>query len=140
MKTVLVLEEDREAGEALAKVMKKNGLWVILVGSEERALKEIASGISPNLVIAGITGRDRTEFLADLRGLRPRLPVIFLSDYCDPEARLRGLRFGACALSRELNFYINVRPVRLNELEQLISFALQQNTGGRLFSAAAMAA
>lgn len=130
MKTLLLLEEDTEARKVLAKVLKKRGFGVLQAKDEPSALG-LASSKSVHMVLAGATGRDRTEFLADVREGHPNLPVVFLTDYCEPESRLRGLVYGAFSVSRRLNFYINMRPIVFHELELLIRMVLGRRQRSR---------
>ena len=129
MKRVLLLEEDREGREVLARQLKRRGFFVVQAGSTTAALASLAGSMPVDLVITGITDRDRTEFLSDLRGCRPDLPVIFLSDYCAPESRLRGALYGAFLMSRALLFFINTRPIGLHELDRMIRIILQKRYG-----------
>lgn len=124
MKNLLVVEEDREGRETLAKVLKQRGFRVVEAADEASALELIRSEVPLDIVIAGATERDRSAFLVDAHDQRPGLPVVFLTDYCWPEARLRSLLFGAFALSRRLNFYLNMRPIGFAELERLLLLIL----------------
>lgn len=119
MKHILLLEEDAEARQALSRLLKRKGFLVQQAENEVHALN-IAATRPIDIVIAGATEKDRSEFFADLRETAPLVPVVFLSDYCSPEARLRGMCFGPFSMSRSLNFYLNVRPVALLELVRLI--------------------
>ncbi len=120
MKHVLLLEEDGEGRESLARVLKKRGFAVLQTGDETSALDILSSTSLIDVVIAGASDRDRLEFLADVREQRPHLPVVFLADYCGPESKLRGIRYGAFSMSRSLNFYLNMRPIGLTELDRLL--------------------
>jgi DNA-binding response OmpR family regulator len=124
MKNVLIMEEDGEGREALASVLKKWGFHVHQAANAESALAELESDGAIDLVIAGATEQDRTIFLADVRDCCPKVPVLFLADYCNAEARLRKLLFGAFAASRKHNYYLNVRPISLYELDRLIRIIL----------------
>jgi len=128
MKRVLLLEEDGEGREVLARILKKKGLSVVQAGNTATALASLSSSMPLDLVIAGSTDADRTDFLSDLRDARPDLPVIFLADYCAPESRLRGALYGAFLMSRALHFYINTRPIGLHELVRMIGIALQHRS------------
>lgn len=130
MKSLLLLEEDAEARESLAKVLRKVGFSVVQARDEQSALDALGSTRPVDVVLAGATEQDRLEFLADLRARRPQVPVIFLTDYCSPEAKLRGLLFGAFSLSRRLNFYMNMRPIRLNELIRLLHIIPSRRCAG----------
>ncbi len=131
MKNLLLLEEDREGRESLAKVLRKRGFTVRQAEDEASALAILGASPPVDVVLAGATERDRTEFLADVREGSSQVPVIFLSDYCGPESKLRGLAFGAFTMSRSLNFYINMRPVGLHELERLIHIVIGRGHTGR---------
>ena len=120
MKRVLLLEEDGEGRESLARILKKRGFAVLQAGNESSALDALSTTALIDVVIAGASYRDRLEFLTDVREQRPDVPVVFLSDYCGPESKLRGIRYGAFSMSRSLNFYMNMRPVGLNELDRLL--------------------
>jgi DNA-binding response OmpR family regulator len=120
MERVLLLEEDSEGRESLARVLRKRGFGVLQAGDESSALGIVSSASPLDVVIAGASYQDRLEFLADVREQRPDLPLVFLADYCGPESKLRGLRYGAFSLFRRLNLYINMRPIGLNELERLL--------------------
>ena len=124
MEHVLLLEEDGEGRETLARVLSKRGFRVVPAEDQMTALSVLTSGLPISVVLAGATYRDRIDFLSDLRETRPNLPVIFLTDYCSPESRLRGMKYGAFSMSRRLNFYINMRPVELDELDRMIRIVL----------------
>lgn len=132
MKRVLLLEEDREGREVLGRILKKRGFSVVLAGNTTSALTALSNNMPFDLVIAGTTDKDRAEFLSDLRDQHPDLPVIFLTDYCAPESRLRGIVFGAFTMSRDLNFYINVRPILMSELDRIILVVLKRNQSRHL--------
>ncbi len=126
MRQVLLLEEDLEAGEVLARVLRHRGFVVTEANDQSQALA-LADTCGIDLVIAGVTSYDRLEFLADLREKKPEVPVIFLNGAHGPESILLGIRYGAFTVARNLNFYLNMRTVRMNELDRIIRIAL----GGR---------
>ena len=131
MEQVMLLEEDGEGRETLARVMRKRGFRVVTAEDQRAALSVLMSGLPISVVLAGATYRDRVDFLSDLRETRPNLPVIFLTDYCSPESRLRGIQYGAFSMSRRLNFYINMRPVELDELDRMIRIVLSKQCADR---------
>lgn len=137
MKKVLLLEEDEEGRTALAQILKTRGFTVVQAASDSSALATLWTAYPFDLLIAGATKYDRAVFLSDVREYRPHLPVVFLTDYCSPEARLRGLVFGAFGMSRRLNFYLNMRPITLPELDRLIRIALNGGATNNVFRSAA---
>ncbi len=130
MKKVILLEEDRESREALAKILRMWGYNIIQAATEAAVHAALASAQPVDLILAGATYRDRLEFLSDLRTVRQFLPVIFLTDYCDPESRLRGLRYGAFAKFRPHEFFMNMRPVGLIELERMLRVIQHRQSAG----------
>ncbi len=127
---ILLLEEDNEGREALARILNKNGFSVLQAENPATALRMLRSALHLNLMIAGAADRDRTEFLSDMRDVRRDLPVIFLANYCAPESRARSIRYGAFLVSRALRFSINTRPISLNELYRMIRIALRGERDG----------
>lgn len=131
MNNLLLLEEDKEARESLVRLLKKRGFPVVYQAESESSALWIISSRRIDLVIAGASERDRCEFLAYLRELSQHIPVVFLADFCGPEARLRGLAYGPFSMSRRLNFYINMRPIIFTELVRLIRLITPRGGSGR---------
>ncbi|HAS54213.1 MAG TPA: hypothetical protein DCS42_08875 [Nitrospiraceae bacterium] len=76
--------------------------------------------------------------MADVREQRPRMPLLLLTEHCEPESRLRGLIYGAFAALSGRNVYINVRPFSLVELADLLRCVLRgRRAAGKLHLAAA---
>lgn len=123
MRHLLLLEEDIEGREILARMLRRKGFTVIQARDQPDALSLI-SDMRVDLVLAGATYQDRADFLSDLRESRPDLPIIFLTDYCGPEARVPGIKYGPFSMSRNLKFYVNMRPIGLHELDRMIRIAL----------------
>ncbi len=127
---ILLLEENNEGREVLARILKKNGFSVLQAENPATALRMLRSALPLNLMIAGAAGRDRTEFLSDMRHVRRDLPAIFLADYCKPESVARSPRYGAFLVSRAFRFSLNTRPISLDELHRMIRIALRGERGG----------
>ncbi len=123
MKSILVLEEDPEGRAVLSNMLRRKGFRVYSVGRETSALAALDSGRDIDLVLAGATGCDRTDFLADLRSRQPSMPAVFLTSHRDAVSRER-LLSGGFSMSYSLNFYMNTRQVDLHELDRLIRIAL----------------
>jgi len=123
MRNLLLLEEDIEGREILARVLRKRGFTVRQAKDQSDAI-ELLTTAHVDLVLAGATYRDRVDFLSDLRDSRPDLPVIFLTDYQGPEARALAVKYGPFSMSKNHKFYINMRPVGLHELDRMIRIAL----------------
>ncbi len=131
MKTILVLEEDLEGRDALATMLRQRGFRVCQAEHEAAALAALGPGCSIDLVLAGATDRNRTDFLAYLRAQRRSIPVILLAD-CDDAVSRKQLLSGGFWLSSRLNFYMNIRPIDFSELDRLIRIALIPQRNVRL--------
>jgi CheY-like chemotaxis protein len=123
MKTILVLEENPEGRKALSMMLRQRGFRVYQVEHEAAALATLRPGCPIDLVLAGATDRNRTDFLACLRAQQTTMPVVLLAD-CSEAASRKQLLSGGFRLSRKLNFYMNIRPIDFNELDRLIRIAL----------------
>ncbi len=137
MKTILVLEEDPEGREALAAMLRQRGFRVYQAGHEAAAFAALGPGCSIDLVLAGATDQNRTDFLAYLRARRHSVPVVLLAN-CDDAVSRKQLLSGGFWQSSRLNFYMNIRPIDFNELDRLIRIALipQRNAHLSLIRAA----
>ena len=123
MISLLLLEEDSKGRETLSKMLRLRGFRVFPSEHEAAALAVLDSDHPVDLVLAGTIHRDRPEFLADLRERQRSVPVVFLTNHCDAESRLRGLS-GDFYVSRRINFYINTRAIEFSELDRLIRIVL----------------
>ncbi len=132
MKKILLLDEDFEARETFARVLRLRGYMVMPVQSASGALDALSSGRKPDLLIASATDRDRAELVVSIREQNPNLPVLLLSDYCEAEARFRSLVYGEFGKLRRLNIYLNLRPVTLRELDRLMRIVLGRTGPTRL--------
>jgi len=131
MRTILVLEENREGRKAISKMLRSKGFRVTEVENETAALAALGPGYHVDLVLAGVTDRNRADFLASLRTQRPLMPVVLLADCSDAVSREQLLSGGFC-LSRRMKFYMNTRPIGFNELDRLIRIALIPKKDGHL--------
>lgn len=93
---VLVVEDDTAIRRGVRDALEFAG-YSVLEAADGKEGFEIASGAAVDLVLLDIymPRRDGFEVLADLRRVRPSLPVIFLTARGEAEDRVRGLRLGA---------------------------------------------
>ncbi len=121
-RTLLVVDDEVEVRRVLADHLQSRGYTVIEAPDGEQALKAIRHK-HPNLVLLDIMMPDRMNGLALLQHLweeHPSVRVVMLSAL-DDEALSRSTRqMGALAYVR--------KPFDLDELERIISAALQGTT------------
>ncbi|MBI5562887.1 MAG: sigma-54-dependent Fis family transcriptional regulator, partial [Deltaproteobacteria bacterium] len=96
MKTILVVDDEREIRESLSGVLRDDGYEPVQAESAEEALKKIDAR-TPDLVILDIwlPGMDGTEALKAIKARCPGLPVIMISGHANIETAVRTTKLGA---------------------------------------------
>ena len=98
MKTILVVDDEREIRLALEGVFRDEGFAVISAASSEEALKRLDGGAPlPELVLLDIwlPGMDGMEALKEIKKSRPDMPVIMISGHANIETAVRTTKLGA---------------------------------------------
>jgi DNA-binding response OmpR family regulator len=95
MKTILVVDDNREILDVVEYALRKEGFEVIRAEDGKTAVN-IAVSRNPNLIVLDITmpGMDGREVLRTLR-MTSQVPVIFLTARNDEVDRILGLELGA---------------------------------------------
>lgn len=124
MKKVLLLSEDATVSTALACMLSNKGFHLIPVNNEASALAALASGMPLDLALASASKNTSKTFLSYLRENRPRLPVIFLTQGSEEDARLGEPGRGAEPLPAIPQVYSYRWPMLLRELDRLVRIAL----------------
>jgi CheY-like chemotaxis protein len=96
-RTVLVVDDEMDAADALATLLTEFGFAVQLAHSARAALDLLESGIKPDAVVSDILfadGMNGLQFARTLRAHWPKLPVLLATgfDFAADVARLRGVR------------------------------------------------
>ncbi|MFQ5736406.1 MAG: sigma-54-dependent transcriptional regulator [Thermodesulfobacteriota bacterium] len=96
MKTILIIDDEKEIREALAGVFGDEGYTVNICGSAEEALKRLESS-SPDLVLLDIwlPGMDGVDALKRIKAKFPVLPVIMISGHANIETAVKTTKLGA---------------------------------------------
>lgn len=98
MKTILVVDDEREIRLALEGVFRDEGFAVISAASSEEALKRLDGGAPlPELVLLDIwlPGMDGMEALKEIKKGRPDMPVIMISGHANIETAVKATKLGA---------------------------------------------
>ncbi len=96
---VLIVGDDGEARDAVARELGGRGAGVATASSSEQAMREVA-GFAPDAMVVDLEMRGEAgyDFIGRLRALGPveggRTPAVALSSHSRPEDRLRTLRAG----------------------------------------------
>jgi two-component system, OmpR family, response regulator len=92
---ILIIEDDREAGEYLAKGLRESGHAAELVGDGRDGLLQAAGGSWDVLIVDRmLPGLDGLALVHHLRATGHTTPVLFLSALGEVDDRVKGLRAG----------------------------------------------
>jgi len=117
---ILVVEDDAAIRRAVADALRFSGYAVIQAADGTGGL-EAARSRQYDLLLLDLVlpGRDGFEILAEVRRLRPAMPVILLTARGDEADRVRGLRDGA-------DDYV-VKPFSVKELLARVEAVLRRS-------------
>lgn len=107
--SVLLVDDEAEFIETLAKRLKRRGLCVNLANSGPQALEFLAANPVDVVVLdVKMPGMDGIEALEKIKGLKPEVEVVMLTAHANVEVALRGMELGA--------FDYLMKPVELDDL------------------------
>jgi len=96
MKTILIIDDEKNIRDALVGVFKDEGYSVAVAGTAEEGLKSLEAG-PPDLVLLDIwlPGMDGVDALKQIKARHPVLPVIMISGHANIETAVRTTKLGA---------------------------------------------
>jgi len=117
--TVLLVDDEAEFVDTLAKRLNRRGLVVHTANSGPQAL-EIAASTALDVVVLDVKmpGMDGIEVLEKIKALKPELEVVMLTAHANVEVAMRGMELGA--------FDYLMKPVELDDLLYKIQDANKQ--------------
>jgi PAS domain S-box-containing protein len=124
--SILVVEDNPEVAEVTAALLEQLGNRTRIVTSADAALKVLAEGEPPDLVLSDIVMAGELDGLGLARKIRvihPDLPVLLATGYSSAAERLSG------------EFPILAKPYQMNDLSQAVGALLErrdQATSGKL--------
>jgi two-component system NtrC family response regulator len=98
--TVLIVDDDSSVAASLGLLLKRHGYVAVPAASQEEALESVR-GRELDLVLQdmnfsrGTSGQEGMELLAEIRRLRPRLPVILITAWGSIQLAVDGIKAGA---------------------------------------------
>ena len=115
--SILIVDDEPDIADLFRQRFRREvrqGQYVLhFAVSGEEALHRLAE-IRPELIVIlsdiNMPGMDGLELLRELRGLRPKLPVLMVTAYGDDERRHRADELGAAAFL--------TKPVDFDQLKQ----------------------
>ena len=119
--SILVVDDEKNTREGLAKVLEGLNYDVQTVSEGEEALRVIDKE-RPDIVLTDIRmpGMDGISLLEKIKGKYPEVSIILLTAYGTVQNAVKAMKLGA--------FYYLTKPVNLEELEFLIKKALTQQS------------
>ena len=121
-RTILIVDDERDARELIATVLKDRGAICLLAASGEEAVGIVRSGTRPDLIVSdlGMPGMSGYDMMAQVRSLPPdrggATPGIALTAFARPEDRRRSLLAG-------YQLHLS-KPVEISELLSSIASLL----------------
>ncbi|MFH0926183.1 MAG: response regulator [bacterium] len=117
-KKILIVDDEENAREGLAKILKKTGYITATAENGEEALS-ILENSRYDLVITDIKmpRMDGMQLLKKMRKIAPDIGVIMVTAYGEVESYLEAMSQGAFE-------YLN-KPMKIDELKKVINKVLQ---------------
>jgi CheY-like chemotaxis protein len=111
--SILIVDDETDMAELFRQQFRREvrqGRYVLhFAGSGEEALKMLAAGIRPELIVIlsdiNMPGMDGLTLLAEIKRRWPDLPVMMVTAYGDDERRRRAEQHGAAEfISKPVDF------------------------------------
>jgi DNA-binding response OmpR family regulator len=119
---VVVIEDEQPIRRGVADALRASGYDVAEAGDGDRGLTEaVRPGVALVLLDLLLPRRDGLSVLAELRRVRPAVPVIILTARGTEDDRVRGLKMGA-------DDYV-VKPFSARELLARVEAVLRRSAG-----------
>jgi DNA-binding response OmpR family regulator len=119
---IVIIEDETPIRRGIADALRAAGYTIAEAGDGVRGLEEaVRPGIDLVLLDLLLPRRDGLQVLADVRKLRPTLPVIILTARGTEDDRVRGLKLGA-------DDYV-VKPFSARELLARVEAVLRRSLG-----------
>jgi len=121
MKTIMVVDDEKDIRESLSGVLSDEGYIVVTADSSEDALKKIEAAV-PELVLLDIwlPGMDGTEALKRIKLKHPFLPVIMISGHANIETAVKTTKLGA--------YDFIEKPLSLDKVVLTVQHALEHKS------------
>ena len=116
---VLLVDDEVEFVETLAKRMEMRGLYVEIANTGREALEKVAGNVFDAVVLDLIMpGMKGSELLTEIRMRRPDVPTVLITAFGSIESAVDAMRGGA--------YHYLAKPFRMEELLAVVSAALRE--------------
>ena len=96
MKTVLIVDDERNIRDSLGAVLRDEGFDVVFSESAEDAISEISKDeIDAVLLDVWLPGMDGLAALSEIKKISPSLPVIMITGHGTVETAVKATKLGA---------------------------------------------
>src|SRR3989338_2682445 len=119
MKTVLVVDDEKDIRDALSAVLDDEGYTVASAGSSEEAMKKLEAGPAEIVLLdIWLPGMDGIEALKEMKKRHPEIPVIMISGHASIETAVKATKLGA--------YDFIEKPLSLDKVIITVEHALEQ--------------
>ncbi len=119
MKTVLVVDDEKDIRDALKGVFRDEGYEVLVAGSAEEALKRLESALVDCILLdIWLPQMDGIEALKEIKKKWPDVPVVMISGHANIESAVRTTKLGA--------YDFIEKPLSLEKVILTVEHALEQ--------------
>ncbi len=119
MKTIMVVDDEKDIRDALEGVLSDEGYRVVVAGNAKDAFTKIKERV-PDLILLDIwmPGMDGVEALKRIKSSLPSLPVIMISGHATIETAVKTTKLGA--------YDFIEKPLSLDKVILTVAHALEQ--------------
>ena len=119
MSTILLVDDDPSVRKIVGDMLERSGYGVVAADDGSSAMEVLQERSDIGLVIADhrMPGMDGLTLTRRIKELRPDLPVVIMTGYCDLQSYL-------CAIGLGVVRYIS-KPVGMRELMQTVRDAME---------------
>jgi two-component system nitrogen regulation response regulator GlnG len=118
MQTLLIVDDEKNVLYSLEKALKSDGYAILTADTAKRAI-ELVRTARPDAVLLDVRLPDMSglDAFQRMRDYDPRLPVIIVTAHGTTDTAIEAMKRGA--------YEYLLKPVRLNELRQIVASAIE---------------
>jgi DNA-binding NtrC family response regulator len=118
MASILVLDDVKDAGVMIKRILERKGHEVVPFTEEEEALEHARKhGVDLAILDIKLKKMSGVDVLEEMRGINPDIKIIMLTGYPTLETASRAQQLGA--------FDYCIKPIDKDELEEKVAAALE---------------
>ena len=124
MSTILLVDDDPSVRKVVGDMLERSAHRVVAAADGAQALTALLARKDIELVVSDhcMPGMDGLTLTRRIKELRPDLPVVIMTGYCDLESYL-------CAIGLGVVRYIS-KPVGMRDLQMVVQAAMSSGPDG----------